>query len=100
MLDCPPMPQASAQAAPPGAARMPYYDSAARATAFVEEGQALVRYRDLIVQLVSRSVKARYKRSFLGVAWTMVAGEIVWQEGQDTGAAPGKLLRATPRKQG
>ena len=71
MLDCPPMPIApagSASAAPP----LPYYDSAARSAPFVEEGQALLRYRDLIVQLVSRSVKARYKRSFLGVAWTMV----------------------------
>jgi ABC-2 type transport system permease protein len=65
------MPHARAKTAP-DASRMPCYDSAARATAFVEEGQALVRYRDLIVQLVSRSVKARYKRSFLGVAWTMV----------------------------
>jgi len=65
------MPRARAEAAP-DATRMPCYDSAARATPFVEEGQALVRYRDLIVQLVSRSVKARYKRSFLGVAWTMV----------------------------
>jgi len=55
----------------PGAA-LPCYDSAARATPFIEEGQALVRYRDLIVQLVSRSVKARYKRSILGVAWTMI----------------------------
>lgn len=53
-------------------ASQPVYDSAVRPGAFVEEGQALLRYRDLIVQLVSRSVKARYKRSFLGVAWTMV----------------------------
>jgi ABC-2 type transport system permease protein len=51
---------------------LPVYDSAARAAPFVEEGQALLRYRDLVVQLVSRSVKARYKRSILGVAWTMV----------------------------
>jgi len=32
----------------------------------------LLHYRELIVQLISRSVKTRYKRSFLGVAWTMV----------------------------
>jgi ABC-type polysaccharide/polyol phosphate export permease len=51
---------------------LPLYDSAARAAPFLEEGQALLRYRDLVVQLVSRSVKARYKRSILGVAWTMV----------------------------
>ena len=53
-------------------ASLPVYDSAERPGAFVEEGQSLLRYRDLIVQLVSRSVKARYKRSILGVAWTMV----------------------------
>jgi ABC-2 type transport system permease protein len=53
-------------------ASLPVYDSAERAVPFVEEGQAVLRYRDLIVQLVSRSVKARYKRSILGVAWTMV----------------------------
>ena len=29
-----------------------------------------------------------------GIGWTMVAGELIWQEGQDTGASPGKLLRA------
>jgi ABC-type polysaccharide/polyol phosphate export permease len=51
---------------------VPRYDSAARATPLVEEAQALIRYRDLVVQLVSRSVKARYKRSILGAAWTMV----------------------------
>lgn len=48
------------------------YDSAVRPTPFLEELQALLRYRDLIGQLISRSVKVRYKRSFLGVAWTMV----------------------------
>ena len=71
VLDCQPMPIAPA-GSPPVSSTLPCYDSAARATPFVEEGQALIRYRDLIVQLVSRSVKARYKRSFLGVAWTMV----------------------------
>jgi homopolymeric O-antigen transport system permease protein len=30
------------------------------------------RYRDLIVQLVSRDVTARYKRSVLGVLWTLL----------------------------
>jgi ABC-type polysaccharide/polyol phosphate export permease len=60
-----------AESAPPSPS-LPCYDSAERATPFIEEGQALIRYRDLIVQLVSRSVKARYKRSILGVAWTMI----------------------------
>ncbi|NIS81732.1 MAG: ABC transporter permease [Anaerolineales bacterium] len=48
------------------------YDSAARLAPLVEELQALFRYRDLIFQLVARSVKVRYKRSILGVAWTMM----------------------------
>jgi ABC-2 type transport system permease protein len=48
------------------------YDSATRPHPSIEELTALLRYRDLVVQLVSRSVKTRYKRSVLGVAWTMV----------------------------
>jgi len=48
------------------------YDTSARPSAFIEEMQSLYRYRELIVQLISRSVKTRYKRSFLGVAWTMI----------------------------
>jgi ABC-type polysaccharide/polyol phosphate export permease len=52
--------------------RLQVYDSTARSKPFYEELQALIRYRDLIGQLISRSVKVRYKRSVLGVAWTMV----------------------------
>ncbi len=48
------------------------YDSARRPPPMVEELGALWRYRDLIVQLVRRDVGARYKRSVLGVAWTML----------------------------
>lgn len=29
-----------------------------------------------------------------GIGWVMVAGQIVWQEGRDTGARAGRLLRA------
>ena len=50
----------------------PVYDSATRPSPFVEEFLVLIRYRDLIFQLISRSVKTRYKRSLLGVAWTMI----------------------------
>ncbi len=56
----------------PAARAIEVYDSSARASAFVEELLALVRYRDLIGQLISRNIKTRYKRSFLGIAWTMV----------------------------
>jgi len=48
------------------------YDSAWRPTPAVEELVELWRYRDLVVQLVRRDVVARYKRSLLGVAWTML----------------------------
>ncbi len=52
--------------------RSKVYDSAVRSQPFYEELQALLRYRDLIGQLIARSIKVRYKRSFLGVAWTMI----------------------------
>ncbi len=48
------------------------YDSAKRKHPAIEELIALWRYRDLIYQLVRRDIVARYKRSFLGVAWTML----------------------------
>lgn len=48
------------------------YDSTRRPPPLVEEIIALVKYRELIYQFVSRSVKTRYKRSALGVIWTML----------------------------
>jgi ABC-type polysaccharide/polyol phosphate export permease len=48
------------------------YDSTRRPPPLVEEMIALVKYRELIYQFVSRSVKTRYKRSALGVVWTML----------------------------
>jgi ABC-2 type transport system permease protein len=48
------------------------YDSAKRKPPAIEELLALFRYRDLIYQLVRRDIVARYKRSVLGVAWTML----------------------------
>jgi ABC-type polysaccharide/polyol phosphate export permease len=48
------------------------YDSAKRPQPFWEELVGAYRYRDLVVQLVSRDVKTRYKRSVIGVAWTML----------------------------
>ena len=48
------------------------YDSARRAPPMVEELAEAVRYRDLIRQLVRRDILTRYKRSVLGVAWTML----------------------------
>jgi ABC-type polysaccharide/polyol phosphate export permease len=38
----------------------------------LRELQELVRYRDLVVQLVTRDIRTRYKRSVLGVGWTLL----------------------------
>ena len=48
------------------------YDSSRRPHPLVEEFLAVLKYRELIYQFVSRSVKTRYKRSALGVIWTML----------------------------
>ena len=48
------------------------YDSNDISNPFVEEFRELLRYRDLVTQLVTRNIKTRYKRSVLGVLWTML----------------------------
>jgi ABC-type polysaccharide/polyol phosphate export permease len=55
-----------------GASALIEYDSAARRPPMVEELVELYRYRDLMIQLVWNSLKARYTRSVLGVAWTLL----------------------------
>jgi ABC-2 type transport system permease protein len=49
-----------------------YYDSANRPGPLVEEFFALLKYRELLRQFVARSIKTRYKRSVLGVLWTLL----------------------------
>ena len=51
---------------------VPFYDSAKQNNPAWEEFIQTLRYKDLIMHLVRRDVTARYKRSFLGVAWTML----------------------------
>lgn len=51
---------------------LPIYDSRRRGPVALEELRGLVQYRDLIFQLVRRDLVSRYKRSVLGVAWTML----------------------------
>jgi len=51
---------------------MTIYDSEKRKRPAIEELLALIKYRDLIYQLTRRDIVARYKRSVLGVAWTML----------------------------
>ena len=48
------------------------YDSAERPHPFLDEFLALIKYKDLVLQFVSRAIKTRYKRSVLGVVWTML----------------------------
>jgi len=52
--------------------RSQIYDSLKRGPIALEELRGLVQYRDLIYQLVRRDVVSRYKRSALGIAWTML----------------------------
>jgi ABC-type polysaccharide/polyol phosphate export permease len=48
------------------------YDSAQRHHPLVEEALVLVKYRNLVYQFVTSSIKTRYKRSVLGVVWTLL----------------------------
>jgi ABC-type polysaccharide/polyol phosphate export permease len=48
------------------------YDSDHRDPLPLEELKGVVKYRSLIVQLVNRDIISRYKRSVLGIAWTML----------------------------
>jgi ABC-type polysaccharide/polyol phosphate export permease len=49
------------------------YDTQRQGLLFVEEAKALWRYRHLVRELVARDIKVRYKRSILGVAWSMLS---------------------------
>ena len=48
------------------------YDSTKSKSPAVEEIKDVLRYKDLIIQLVRRDIISRYKRSFLGILWTML----------------------------
>jgi ABC-type polysaccharide/polyol phosphate export permease len=50
----------------------PVYDSAKRRHPFVDEFVALLKYRELLRQFVGRAITIRYKRSVLGVVWTLL----------------------------
>ena len=51
---------------------LPVYDSARRPHPFLEEAIELWRFRDLVTQWSRRNVKLRYRRSALGVLWTLI----------------------------
>lgn len=48
------------------------YDSSTLVFAPIQEIRELWRYRDLLWLLISNSIKTRYKRSVLGVVWTLL----------------------------
>jgi ABC-2 type transport system permease protein len=50
----------------------PLYDSATRRPRVVGEIAELRQYRHLVFQLVKRNVTSRYKRSVLGIGWTLL----------------------------
>jgi ABC-type polysaccharide/polyol phosphate export permease len=51
---------------------IPVYDSAKKVPHALQELQETVGHKHLVFQLVRRDILTRYKRSFLGVAWTML----------------------------
>ena len=51
---------------------MTTYDSSSTRSPALNEFQELWRYRDLLRLLVANSIKTRYKRSALGVVWTLL----------------------------
>jgi homopolymeric O-antigen transport system permease protein len=57
----------------PDSGTLAVYDSARRRWRALEEARALWTYRSLVYELVIRDIKVRYKRSILGVIWTMLA---------------------------
>jgi ABC-type polysaccharide/polyol phosphate export permease len=48
------------------------YDSLKRGHPALEELKGVLRYKDLIIQLIRRDLVSRYKRSVLGIGWTML----------------------------
>jgi len=52
--------------------QVPIYDSDRQGSAALEELRAIFNYRYLVVQFIRRDILTRYKRSVLGVAWTML----------------------------
>ncbi len=51
---------------------MPVYDSSRQGHPALEELRELLRYWNLLIQFVRRNIVVRYKRSVLGIAWTML----------------------------
>jgi ABC-type polysaccharide/polyol phosphate export permease len=56
----------------PKAQSLHVYDSAHQGSPALDELREVIRYRDLVIQMARRDILTRYKRSALGVAWTML----------------------------
>lgn len=56
----------------PASSQPAVYDSSRRPHPFVEEWQELWRFRELALLWSLRTIKIRYKRSVLGVLWTLL----------------------------
>ncbi len=56
----------------PSSPQLPVYDSTLRPARFLDELLQAYRYRYLIFQLLRRDILTRYKRSVLGIFWTML----------------------------
>jgi ABC-2 type transport system permease protein len=52
--------------------RPPDYDSKRQGFSLWEDLREVLRYRELVYQLVRRDIVARYKRSVMGIGWTMI----------------------------
>lgn len=49
-----------------------YYDSSVKQNRIIREIKELIQYRDLILQMTIKNITVRYKRSLLGVFWTLL----------------------------
>jgi len=50
----------------------PNYDTARDRKLIISEIKEIIRYRNLLFHLVKRNITARYKRSLLGIGWTLL----------------------------
>lgn len=52
--------------------KIEYYDSESKQNRIITELRSVYEYRNLVFQMTLRNITIRYKRSFLGMFWTML----------------------------
>ncbi len=72
MADLSPGPDVARPQEPVSQASVFEYDSARHRLTVLGELRELVRYRDLLRVLISKTIKTRYKRSAIGILWTLL----------------------------